>query len=210
VQADLNGALDGRPAAEEDVTLVHLALATHVADILRAGVRAAPVGPDGEVGVWCQPAMAAYALPEARRRELRQGGHRAVMAVHVDLPAGQPVLLAGAGGDPAEVPAAEAAARIAAAPDQAWQVLVPRSVTRREIRRVHHVSCVVDGPRLPSRRDAGQRPLPRPGRRRSDPTQRPLTKPQLLASLVGSIEPGEADEPPPRPAASRRVDETER
>jgi hypothetical protein len=210
VRADVNGGLDvGADAtAGGSVTVVHLAVATQVASILRAGVRAAPVGPDGAVGVWCQPVLDAYALPESRRRELRRDGRRAVMAVHADLPAGMRVLMTGADGAASEVPAGEAVAAIAARPDpHAWQLFVPRSITRREIRLVRHVPRIVDAPPLPGRKKQAQPPHPRPGRRRLDPTQRPVAKPQLLASLlVGSIDQSDTDEPS-RAGGPGRTDE---
>jgi hypothetical protein len=210
VRADVNGGLDAEAdaTAGESVTVVHLAAPAQVADILRAGVRAAPVGPDGAVGVWCQPVLDAYALPESRRRELRRDGHRAVMAVHADLPAGMPVLMTTEDGSPTEVSAGDAVARIAARPDpHRRQLFVPRSITRREIRLVRHAPRIVDAPPLPTRNQQAQRPHPRPGRRRLDPTQRPVAKPQLIASLlVGSIDPSDTDEPS-RTGGPTRTDE---
>jgi hypothetical protein len=196
-----NGQVSGGQAGAgqpgRDVTLVHLAVPIDVATILRAGVRANAVGPDGRFGVWCQPVLDSHELPEPRREALRRDGHRTVMAVHAHLPAALPVLVAGPDGEAVPFRADEAVAHINAQPEpRAWQVFVPRSITRREIQLVQHIPFLIGAPRRPEQRGSGQRSHPGPARPRSEPSasQRPPSKAQLLAPLVAASDPADADE----------------
>ncbi|MFJ4697409.1 MULTISPECIES: HEAT repeat domain-containing protein [unclassified Streptomyces] len=121
---------------------VHLTSAGHAPRIRRSGLRAASTGQGGLRGVYCFPVLPSYTLTHQWLRELaREGSRGGLVAVHVRLPDGEPVLLGRyadrARGRQAEVTAAEAVQRVRALDDpRGWEVFLPRAVGPREIHRV--------------------------------------------------------------------------
>ncbi|MGW0708085.1 HEAT repeat domain-containing protein [Streptomyces sp. NPDC002643] len=132
---------------------VHLTSAANAPRIRRAGVRAA--SRRGERGVYCFPVLPSYTLTHQWLRELARFGSRGgLVAVHVRLDDGEPVVVGHYGGrgqgTPATVTAAEAVRRISALEDpRGWEVFVPRAITAREVHRIRAAPQVVGWRYLP-------------------------------------------------------------
>ncbi|MFC9794215.1 HEAT repeat domain-containing protein [Streptomyces sp. NPDC127584] len=124
-------------------TFVHLTPAAHTARVRRVGLKAA--GRGEWRGVFLFPVLPSYTLTHQWLRELsRRPGPRRLVAVHVRLPDDEPVAV-GRYSDhqPPRVTAAEAVRRVAGAADpRGWEVFLPRSVDRGEVRHVRPVRQV--------------------------------------------------------------------
>lgn len=170
--------------------LMHLTPEKNARRIRRAGITP---GSHGR-GVFCMPVMPSYVLSHQWLRELRRGGQRLIVAVDFRIPDNEPVLVGHYGAGATEMPVAEAVSVILHAEDaRGYEILVPRSIARAELRRVRHVRQVTGWRYHP--RAHGQRPCACPAclgrgefkaadlRRRfaTDPPE--PTKPQLLEQL---------------------------
>lgn len=140
------------------------------------------------------PVMPSYVLSHQWLRELRRGGQRLIVAVDFRIRDEEPVLVGHYRTAAAEMSAAQAVSIILHAEDaRGYEILVPRSIARAELRRVRHVRQVTGWRYHPE--SHGQRPCACPAclgrggfkaadlRRRftTDPPE--PTKPQLLAQL---------------------------
>lgn len=124
-------------------TLVHLTPAVHAARVRRGGLKAA--GHGERRGVFLFPVLPSYTLTHQWLRELaRRPGPRGLVAVHVRLPDAEPVTVGRySDREPARVTVAEAVRRVAAAADaRGWEVFLPRSVDRAEVRHIRAVRQV--------------------------------------------------------------------
>ncbi|WP_395362468.1 HEAT repeat domain-containing protein [Streptomyces sp. YH02] len=124
-------------------TFVHLTPAANAARVRRAGLKAA--GRAEWRGVFLFPVLPSYTLTHQWLRELsRRPGPRGLVAVHVQLPDGEPVTVGRySDREPARVSAAEAVRRVSEAADsRGWEVFLPRSVSRGEVRHIRPVRQV--------------------------------------------------------------------
>ncbi|MEU2237168.1 HEAT repeat domain-containing protein [Streptomyces vietnamensis] len=124
-------------------TFVHLTPGANAARVRRSGLRAA--GHGERRGVFLFPVLPSYTLTHQWLRELsRRPGPRGLVAVQVRLPDGEPVSVGRySDREPARVTAAEAVRRVAEAADaRGWEVFLPRSVTRAEVRHIRPVRQV--------------------------------------------------------------------
>ncbi|MFJ8112630.1 HEAT repeat domain-containing protein [Streptomyces sp. NPDC096132] len=188
---------------------VHLTSAGDAPRIRRAGIRAVSHGQGGLRGVYCFPVLPSYTLTHQWLRELARSGSRGgLVAVHLRLDDGEPVLVGRytdrAREAQAAVTAAEAVRRVAALDDpRGWEVFLPRAVRPGEIHRVRRAPQVVGWRHWPDAH--GTRPCTclgcrvrgeYGGRRLRERHPHPLDGPpppprELLARLAGAGDPGD-------------------
>ena len=137
--------------------LLHLALASRERAILRAGLAGARTTllvetPAGRAtlrrAVFAMPFVRDFSASHQWLRELRRGHDERMVAVHFRVPDDEPVYV-GRFGDPHRVLAATEAARWAMEHPAGAQIVVPRSVPRRDVLSVRHVRQLVGWTRTP-------------------------------------------------------------
>ncbi len=123
--------------------LVHIAPEQATASILEAGIRATKLA-DGRRAVFCMPVLPNYFLSHQWLRELRRGRGRNLVGIDFRLSSSEPVLLGHYGNPHVETTIGASIATITAHPDpRGWEVLVLRSIQRREILGVRALHKVV-------------------------------------------------------------------
>lgn len=181
-------------------TFVHLTPAANAARVRRAGLRAAGCGEWR--GVFLFPVLPSYTLTHQWLRELaRRPGSRGLVAVHVRLPDDEAVTVGRySDREPARVTAAVAVRRVADAADaRGWEVFLPRSVARAEIRHIRPVRQVNGWRYRPDAhgtppclcfgcRDRGGYGARRLAERRPHPLDGPAPAPRVLLARVEAAE----------------------
>lgn len=117
---------------------VHLAPATMVARIRRAGIRR------GRWGVFCMPMLADYYSTHQWARELKRRGHRRMLAISFWLGDDEPVEVGHYGASHESMSASVAVKTLMEAKDRlGYEVIVPHAISPRAIRAVRPVPHVV-------------------------------------------------------------------
>ncbi|MEU8524399.1 MULTISPECIES: HEAT repeat domain-containing protein [Streptomyces] len=181
-------------------TFVHLTPAAHAARIRRSGIRAQ--GREERRGVFLFPVLPSYTLTHQWLRELaRRPGPRRLVAVHVRLDDAEPVRVGRYNDrEPLLTTAADAVRRIAAMEDpRGWEVILPRTVTAREVRTVREVRQVTGWRYFPNAhgvtpctcygcRVRGEYGSQRLRRRRPHPFDGPPPPPRVLLARLDAAE----------------------
>ena len=124
---------------------IHIAPAKALPHVRRVGVKACRVGwPDVPRGVFLTPATPDYDRTHQWVRELRRRERGPLAAVDVRVPDDEPVWFGHYGGPHAWATAAEACGRFLRYDDpRGWEVILPRRVAAKEVRRARPVRPVV-------------------------------------------------------------------
>ena len=122
-------------------SFVHLAAAKHLPHLRRVGVRASRTGlPEPSRGVFLTPRTPDFFLTHQWVRELRRKEVGPLGALDVRLPDDEPVWLGHYGGGHRLMTAAEACGTFAGTNDPlGWEVVLPRRVAAKEVRRTRMV-----------------------------------------------------------------------
>ena len=122
--------------------LVHIAAAKDLPHLRRVGVRAGRTGlPDPPRGVFLTPATPNFFVTHQWVRELRRKEVGPLGALDVRLPDDEPVWLGHYGGGHRLMTAAEACGAFGRTGDAlGWEVLLPRRVAAKEVRRTRAVA----------------------------------------------------------------------
>lgn len=117
---------------------VHLAPAKAIAHIRRAGIKRGPRG------VFCMPMLPDYYSTHQWARELKRRGHRTMLAIAFRLDDTEPVSL-GVYNRPHRVMSASEAVKALLEVDDplGYEVIVPRSISARELRAIRSVPHVL-------------------------------------------------------------------
>lgn len=137
--------------------LIHLVRASRQRQIRRGGIRGARWDLDLGAGkpepieraVFAMPVLSDFSVTHQWLRELRRWHGEKMVAVHLVLARGEPVLVGRYGKPHARLPLGEAIARVKAEPAGA-EIVVPRSITAREVVGIREVTQLVGWTAVPS------------------------------------------------------------
>lgn len=143
-------------------TFVHIADQRMARRILRGGIHAAALAAQAakapRCGVFCVPVVASFQMTFQWLRELKRRGHRSSCGIQFRIGDEEPVLVGHYNEVPQEMTAAQSVALFLQAEDaRGLQVVVPRTITAREIIRIRSVPQVTGWRFYPAAK--GSRPL---------------------------------------------------
>lgn len=147
------------------VRFVHLTPEKNVDDILRSGITQLRQQDDHPKGIFAMPVARSFYISHQWLGELKERGHLRVAALYFRVPDSEPVWVGHYRHSHQRMTAAEAIAAFEREQrPEGFEVIIPRPIQSREIRRIHHLARVFGWKRSPGKsrkRSAG------PGRKRS-------------------------------------------
>ena len=120
-------------------TFVHLTAEKNTRRVLRAGIKAVPTR-QGIHGVYAMPVLPNYYLSHQWLRELKRDGQRLICGVYFRIPDTQIVSIGHYNKPHTQMTAVEAIAHLLTLDAaEGYEVIIPRSIERNEIRRVRRL-----------------------------------------------------------------------
>lgn len=188
-------------------TLVHLTPEKNIARIRRAVIKPTSRNCAPLAGVYCMPVLPSFFLTYQWLRELKRhsgGYHRTMVGITFRLPSDEPVWVGHYGRERIRLPLGEAIHMIMQQPDaRGYELLVPRPITVGELRGVRYLPQIVGWRYQPDAHKRWPCPcplcLPRGSyrsaglRTRVDPSEKPPSKPVLMAQLAAATDDAEIE-----------------
>lgn len=123
---------------------VHLTSEKNSKKILENGIKAAEINDEIKKGIYCMPVLKNYMISHQWLRELKQSGQNNIVGIYFKLKADELVWFGHYNKAHIRITAAEAVKAMIDSDDgQGFEVIIPRTITRKEIYKVRQIPQVI-------------------------------------------------------------------